>query len=98
MKIKLISVILGLFIVAAAPTVNAQITIGFGIGFDSCGYPDSRNYSNYPGNYRPCPAYGPPVGVYLGDGGWGNGRQFRGGRDFRGGRGAPPHREGRRGR
>ena len=76
MKTKLITAFLGLLISVIAPISNAQVVVGF--GFDSCGYP---------GYYQTCPAYGPPVGVYLGGGGWGGGR----GRDFHGGRGGAQH-------
>jgi len=66
MKIKLLTVFMGLLLLAMAPASNAQIAIS--LGFNSCGYQ---------GYYQTCPGYGPPVGVYLGGGGWGGG-----GRDY----------------
>ncbi len=80
MKIKLLLIAVGLLLLSAAPVSNAQVGISF--GFNSCGYP---------GYYYSCPGYGPPVGVYLGGGGWGGGgHDYHGG--GRGGHGGGRHR------
>jgi hypothetical protein len=67
MKLKLLSCIVGVLIVSAAPASQAQITIG--LGFNTC---------NYNGYYQSCPNYGPPAGVYFGGGHWGGDRRDRG--------------------
>lgn len=63
MKIKLLSALVGVLIVTAAPASFAQV--GISLGFNTC---------NYNGYYQSCPAYGPPVGVYFGGGSWGGDR------------------------
>jgi len=63
MKIKLLSCLVGVLIVTAAPASQAQVAVS--LGFNTC---------NYNGYYQSCPAYGPPVGVYFGGGSWGGDR------------------------
>jgi len=74
MKVKILTVCVGLLIAIAAPATQAQVGISF--GFNTCGYPYY---------YQGCPAYWPPVGVYLGGGNWGGGRDYHGGRGGHGG-------------
>jgi len=66
MKIKLIPVLLGFALLAAAPLSQAQIGVTIGVG-GGC--------NNY---YQSCPVYAPPVGVYFGGGSWGSDHRDRG--------------------
>jgi hypothetical protein len=68
MKFKFISLLIGGIVLTATSSSQAQIGISFGI--NTCGYPSL---------YQTCPYYDPPIGVYLGGGNWGGGREYRNG-------------------
>jgi hypothetical protein len=68
MKFTLLSILLGSLVMTVATNSQAQIGISFGV--NTCGYS---------GLYQSCPYYDPPVGVYLGGGNWGSGREYHGG-------------------
>jgi len=64
MKIKLLSCLLGVIIVTAAPASQAQVSVSLGL-----------NTCNYNGYYQSCGWYAPPAVVYYGRGSWGDDRR-----------------------
>ncbi|TDK67063.1 hypothetical protein [Sapientia aquatica] len=85
MKMKFLTIGLGAIVLTASASSYAQIGISFGV--NTCGYP---------GLYQTCPYYDPPVGVYLGRGNWGGGREYHGHGDRGRGRGDDHGGRGRR--
>ena len=77
MKKELVSLLFGAVVLAAAPAAYARVDVSVGINPFGYGYAP-------PVVYQPAPYYAPPVGVYLGGGGWGGGRGYRGDRGGRG--------------